>query len=295
MNFLSEKINLFQREKKDIDIISVSRFSSIKKIDITLKIFKGLLDKDPNYKFVLLALRDKEKNSIEKDYLNYVDKLINDIKKSEKYENLIIQDPVIKKDELFPIPEDKVYEYTARSKYQMLNSNREGVPRVLIESLYLNTKVIISNQLKFGLKKFLNTTNSYLYDEEKGTEKIITDIHKKLKEPIDYSKKFLEKEKFEENRSKKLLVSFFQNLESKKNFSFEDMNDPSWKLNNLKFRLCSHFKERSHQILKNEKLFLNWFKIANEDENYSDEKYSHLFTLDKNDIFLEIKYFFEGL
>ena len=53
----------------------------------------------------------------------------------------------------------------------MLNSNREGVPRVLIESLYLNTKVIISNQLKFGLKKFLNTTNSYLYDEEKGTEK----------------------------------------------------------------------------------------------------------------------------
>ena len=154
VNFLSEKINLFQREKKDIDIISVSRFSSIKKIDITLKIFKGLLDKDPNYKFVLLALRDKEKNSIEKDYLNYVDKLINDIKKSEKYENLIIQDPVIKKDELFPIPEDKVYEYTARSKYQMLNSNREGVPRVLIESLYLNTKVIISNQLKFGLKKF---------------------------------------------------------------------------------------------------------------------------------------------
>ena len=73
------------------------------------------------------------------------------------------------------------------------------------------------------------------------------------------------------------------------------MNDPSWKLNNLKFRLCSHFKERSHQILKNEKLFLNWFKIANEDENYSDEKYSHLFTLDKNDIFLEIKYFFRRL
>ena len=38
------------------------------------------------------------------------------------------------------------------------------------------------------------TTNSYLYDE-KGTEKIISDIHEKLKEPIDYSKKFLEKRK----------------------------------------------------------------------------------------------------
>ena len=98
----------------------------------------------------------KKKFNRKRLYLNYVDKLINDIKKSEKYKNLIIQDPVIKKDELFPIPEDKVYEYTARSKYQMLNSNREGVPRVLIESLYLNTKVIVSNQLKFGLKKFLN-------------------------------------------------------------------------------------------------------------------------------------------
>ena len=31
VNFLSEKINLFQREKKDIDIISVSRFSVLKK------------------------------------------------------------------------------------------------------------------------------------------------------------------------------------------------------------------------------------------------------------------------
>ena len=54
--------------------------------------------------------------------------------------------------------------------------------------------------------------------KKKEPKKIITDIHKKLKEPIDYSKKFLEKEKFEENRSKKLLVSFFQNLEFKKIF-----------------------------------------------------------------------------
>ena len=87
----------------------------------------------------------------------------------------------------------------------------------------------------------------------------------------------MKKEKFEENKTKKILVSFFQNLENKKNFSLEDVNDPSWRLNNLKFRLCSHFKERSHQILKNEKLLLNWFKNANEDENYNDEKYSHLF------------------
>ena len=301
VNFLSEKINLFNKIKKDIDIISVSRFSSIKKIYLTLKIFKGLLDKDPNYKFVLLALRAEKKfhfffeNKKEAKYLKQVDRLINDIKKSEKYKNLKIIDPVIKEDDLFPIPEENIYEYTSRSKYQMLNSNREGVPRVLIESLYLNTKVIISNQLKFGLKKFLNNINSFVYDEKKGTEKIIEDIHKKLKEPIDYSKSFIEKEKFEEKKNKKLLVNFFDNLDLKKNFSLEDINHPSWKLDNLKFRLCSHFKERSHQIIKNEKLFLNWFKNLNEDTNYNDEKYSFLFKKDNLDLILEIKFFFKKL
>ena len=306
VNFLSEKINFFKREKKDIDIISVSRFSSIKKIDLTLKIFKGLLDKDPSYKFVLLALRDQKEKSFfknrfklfksklnEDEYLSKVDILINDLKKSKKYKNLKIIDPVIKKDELFPIPEEKIYEYIARSKYQMLNSNREGVPRVLIESLYLNTKVIISNQLKFGLKKFLNDINSFIYDEKKGTEKIINDIHEKLKGPIDYSKAFLEKEKFEENNTKKILINFFNNLKLTKNFSLEEIDHPSWRLNNLKFRLCSHFKERSHQIMKNEKLFLDWFKNVNEDENYNDEKYSHLFALDNYDIFLETVFFFQ--
>ena len=267
-----------------------------------------MLDKEPNYKFVLLALRSQEKKNFfkrkekamdekltEVEYLHQVDRLIDDIKKSEKYKNLKIIDPLIKEDNLFPISEESIYEYTARSKYHMLNSNREGVPRVLIESLYLNTKVIISNQLKFGLKKFLNIKNSFIYDEKKNVEKIIDDIHKKLKEPIDYSETFIQKEKFEENKSKRLLVNFFEGLNLKNNFSLEEINHPSWKLNNLKFRLCSHFKERSHQIIKNEKLFLNWFKHVNEDDNYSDEKYSYLFKQDNFDFFLEIKFFIRRL
>ncbi len=53
----------------------------------------------------------------------------------------------------------------------MLNSNREGVPRVLIESLYLNTKVIISNQLKFGLKKFLNWFKNVNEDDNYNDKK----------------------------------------------------------------------------------------------------------------------------
>ena len=57
-------------------------------------------------------------------------------------------------------------------------------------------------------------------------------------------------------------------------------------LENLKYRLACHFKEQNHQIIKNEKLFLKWFKNANEDDNYSDEKYSYLFNQDNFAIFL---------
>ena len=296
VNFLSKKIKSYHTKKKDIDIISVSRFSSIKKIYLTLKIFKGLLDKDPSYNFVLLALRPENKinflkNRTEIKYLKKVDRIIYDIRKSEKYKNLKIIDPVIKKGNLFPIPEEKIYDYTARSKYHMLNSIREGVPRVLIESLYLNTKVIVSSQLKFGLKKHLNSTNSFIYEEYKSSEKIVEDIHKKLKEPINYSKKFLERENFEENNSKKILVNFFANLNLKKKFTLEEIGHPSWKLNNLKFRLCSHFKEIDHQILNNEATFLSWFKLINETENFEDEKSHYIFEKDKIDFVLEVKYF----
>ncbi len=305
VNFLSEKIGSYNNSNKDIDIVSVGRFSSLKKIDLTLKIFKGLLDINPNYKFVLIALRPenvknffqkKEKalgiEMTEEEYLKRVEESLREIKNNEKYNNLKIIDPVIKKNELFPIPEENIYEYISRSKYHMLNSHREGVPRVLIESLYLNTKVIISNQLKFGLKKFLNSSNSFIYDDKiNNIEKIIDDINKKLQESIDYSKKFIEKENFEENKSKKLLVSFLQNLNAKK-FFFEEIGHPSWKLDNLKFRLCSHFNEIGHQIMKNEKTFLEWFKLINENENFEDEKSHYIFERDKLDIILNIKFFF---
>jgi len=308
VNFLSEKINHLKNKKKDIDIISVSRFSSIKKIDLTLRIFKGLLDKNPNYKFVLLAIREnKEKNFLnilrnifkfknkEEKYIENLNNLIDKINKSPKYKNIKIIDPMITKDNLFPIPEEKIYHYTAKSKYQMLNSSREGVPRVLIESLYLKTKVIISNQLKFGLKKFMNDANSLQYDESNGIESIINDLHENLTKPIDYSKEFLENDKFKENKSKVLLVNFLRNLKLNENNYFEGIDHSSWKLDNLKFRLCSHFKSRSHQILKNEKLFINWFDSLNKDEDYNDEKYSYLFSSDKKDIFLEIEFFFQRL
>ena len=45
---------------------------------------------------------------------------------------------------LFPLTEEEIYKNIAEAKYLILNSYREGVPRVLVEAICLNTKVIIS-------------------------------------------------------------------------------------------------------------------------------------------------------
>ena len=141
VNFLPKTIENFKGLSKDIDIISVSKFSKIKNIDLTLKIFKALIDRNPSYKLLLIALKNPFKkkffrNSREK-YLEKVFKLAKILKVSKKYKNIKIIDPDIKREDLFPIPDEEIYNYISRSKFHMLNSYREGVPRVIIESLYL--------------------------------------------------------------------------------------------------------------------------------------------------------------
>lgn len=300
INFLSNNIENFKKIERDIDIISITRFSRIKNIEITLSIFKELLNINPQYKLVLIAPKESRPKKIFKNkehlYLNKIDSLVAEIKNSSKYKNLqfIIHDTG--KEGLFPLPEEKIYDYISRSRYLMLNSYREGVPRVLIEALCLNTKVIISNKLKFGLDKYFNTTNLFSYDEKnKNFINIVNDINSEIKNENIFNNSSKIFKNFDENLNKSKLINFLNDICSKKKITLEDENHDSWKLNNLKYRLACHFKEQNHQIINNENLFLMWFKKANEDDNYSDEKYSHLFKQDNFDIILEIKFFIQRL
>ena len=300
INFLKKEIENFSNLEKEIDIITVTRFSSLKKINMTLEIFKKLSDKNKNYKFLLVAPKEKPKrNFLSNNEINYfikTEKMIENIKNNPKYKNIkfIISD--IEKKGLFPLSEKEIYRNIGKSKYLILNSHREGVPRVLIESLCLNTRVIISNKLKFGLSKYLDKGNSFIYDEKnKNFDQIIDDIHQELKK----NKKILDEKKineeFDEKISKVKLFNFIKKICVSKNIEIEDIVNKSWRLENLKYRLACHFKEQNHQIIKNENLFLMWFKNTNEDDNYNDEKYSYLFKQDNFDIILEVKFFIQRL
>ena len=64
------------------------------------------------------------------------------------------------------------------------------MPRVLVEAICLNTKLIISNKLRFGLSKYLNSNNSFIYDEKnKNIDEVIDDIQKELMKSLLYRKK----------------------------------------------------------------------------------------------------------
>ena len=221
VNFLSNNIEKFKDNDRDIDIISISRFSSIKNIEITLNIFKELLDINPKYKFLLIAPKEvrpikffKNKEYI---YLDKIEKLLEQIQNSKKYKNLSLITHDTNKKGLFPLSEEKIYDYISHSKYLMLNSHREGVPRVLIEALCLNTKVIISNKLKFGLAKYFNKTNLFYYDEiNKDFKNIVNDIDDELKNNNLLNSKNIFFNNFDENLNKLKLIDFLNEICSKK-------------------------------------------------------------------------------
>jgi len=290
INFLDiNKKNSYLKLKKVFDLVSVTRFSSGKNVHLTLNIFEELSLKNKNYKFCLIApkLKFSKKNFFlnkENLYLIKISFLIYRLKKNKNIKFLISDS---KAD--FPLSQKKIYETIAKSKFLILNSYREGVPRVIAEALYLNTKIIISDKLKHGLSSHLNRNNSFIFHEKNNQFNLyLNEIHKTLS--LKEKKDFKIKGDFFEGTNKIKIYNFINKIFKSKKINTKKINS-SWLLHNLKYRLASHFKVQNHQIFNSEKLFLQWFYHVNYDKNYTDEKYNILFKKDHMNIYLELKYF----
>ena len=62
----------------------------------------------------------------------------------------------------------------------MLNSHQEGIPRVIIEALLLNAKIIINKNLKLGIIKYLTKNNSLMYNIKNEDPKRISKVIRKF-------------------------------------------------------------------------------------------------------------------
>ena len=99
--------------KKTVEIISITRFSSLKNIQLTLEIFKKLSDKNSNYKFILIAQKEKPKKRFfsnkELEYFLETEKIIKEIKNNSKYKNIEFIINNTNEKGLFPLTEEEIY------------------------------------------------------------------------------------------------------------------------------------------------------------------------------------------
>ena len=279
INFYNNKIFKKRDELKIYDLCNISRFSSIKKIDLTLSIFKKILEHNINLKLLLIAPYPSLENrfnflSKEERYINNTLKNIKNIFNTQELNQI---DFICSNSNFFgnfPVKNETLYNLIHSSKNLLLNSHQEGVPRVIIEALCLNTKVIISNKLKSGIQKYLNYKNSFVFNEIENkysadenasliSNQIIDYINRKdLIDIKDNQSNF-----FNEDINIPRLKNFFSTIFNKKKNNF-DNKEEDWHLYNLNKRLACHGHSMDLYFYNNDKAFFNWFeKIKNAQNN----------------------------
>ncbi len=290
INFYTDNLLKNRIEKKKYDLISITRFTSLKKIQLNIRIYKELLKINPKLKIILVSPIPENQN---KFLLDEGIKTLEEFKKIVKNEMTPIQlkqieficSPQRYFDRL-PLSDDFIYDLISISKNLLLTSHMEGVPRVIVEALNLKTNVIVSSKLVCGTTVYQNDTNSFSYEENEKlddklkAENIAKQIHEYLEKGYTYQNK-VDSEIFLEKENIPKLKLFFKQIFVKNNISF---NDENWCLENLTKRLACHGDTYSLAILNNEKAFFNWFnKISTPDAHLKNEKtlYEEASELDK--------------
>jgi len=294
INFYKKKIFKEYIYKKNYDICSITRFSSIKKIDLTINIYKNLLKINPNLKLLLIATYPKSNveviNSKEDRYIkNTLYKIKYSLSHNEKKRIDFICSP----EDLFgnfPLTDNTIYNLISLSKNLLLTSHQEGTPRVIIEAICLNTKIIFCKRLKSGINTFLNKTNSFAYKDDNVKPRFIAkQIYKYINlksQNINKSKDNIEN--FSEEKNIPKLKIFFERLINSKNLQLNKKE--RWYLHDLNKRLACHSNSFGLTFYNNDKAFFNWFKKINKNDSviFSNEEglYEEAVKLDKKKNFL---------
>jgi glycosyltransferase involved in cell wall biosynthesis len=129
-------------EKKYINLISIGRLSYQKGFDILIKAFSKVIEKNKNYRLYILGEGEDK----------------------EKLQNLIKELGL--KDYVFLLGFQKnPYIYMKYADALVLSSRWEGLPNVVLESIYLGTKVICT---KIGktIEKIVEENNGFLVEVE---------------------------------------------------------------------------------------------------------------------------------
>ena len=290
INFYNDELINIKTDNKKYDIINITRFSSLKKIGLSLRIQKELLKLNPELKIIFISpvpylknkffledeqkILNKTKNIIQNEFSINQLKQINFICSPEEYFNK------------FPLSNDLIYHLISLSKNLLMTSHMEGVPRAIVEAINLRTNIIVSEKLICGTTVYQNERNSFVYQENKDANEKVNAINI-AKQINNYLKKdFANEDKtdsnlFLEKENIPKLKNFFKNIFLNNSLNYEDNE---WYLHDLPRRLACHGELYDLTIQNNEKAFFNWFqKISSSNVDLKDEEslYKESSELDK--------------
>ena len=290
INFYDDELVQLRPEQKKYDIISITRFSSIKKTELLFLIFKELLKYNPKLKIILISPIPKKNNKIFLDEeINELNNVRNIVKKQMTPDQLKQISFICTPQDYFgrrPLSDSLMYDLISMSKNLIMTSHMEGVPRAIAEPLNLKTNIIVSNKLFCGTTIFQNKNNSFVYKDDLNLNKsdnalnIANQINDYLKKPYVYEDK-IDNKIFLESENIPKLKLFLNEICKQKGVN---LNDEHWCLDKLSKRLASHGDSMNLTFFNNEKAFFNWFKkISSPDGHLLDEitLYEEAIKLDK--------------
>ena len=169
VNFLPKQELLNQYRTWDICV--VSRPSEIKKITETLLIIKELLKFKQDLKVCLIVPDPRNCKFGEKAYKKQdIDRNFFELPKHiftcAELKNISFISSSQVAFGTFPLSDDLVADIIGRSKFLLLTSRREGVPRVIAEAFTLGTPCIVSISLISGLQQYMNSQNTLFIEED---------------------------------------------------------------------------------------------------------------------------------
>lgn len=274
INFMPAFLAEREETVRDWDICVISRASSIKRIEDTLLLLRAVLDSRPETKIVMIVpdpryqvLGEKayKKQRIDESYFKLPKKLFS----ARELKQISFVSSSQDSFGNFPLADGLVAEILGKSKFMILNSHLEGVPRVIAEALLLGTPCIVSDQLRSGLNDWLTDGNSIRISDKplKGAQQVVDGLK-------NYDRFSVNRESvcaaFSEAKNIHEFKTYLSNLIQANGCPVEGR----WFLEDLHLRLACHGQKQHFQFFNNEKLFFEWIDRAIKlQTSYADEDF----------------------
>ncbi len=260
-------------EEKVYDLAVISRPSSIKKIAEILWIIRGLLDRKPDLKAVIMvpdsrrwkeAERTFEAQGLDRRFYTLPTQIFS---ASELWNNLTF---ICNSDEVFgrfPISSHLMLEQLARSRFLLSFSELEGTPRAFAEALMLGVPVMHSKDLKSSMTSQMGERDRLLLPS--AVEDAVPAILEGLKDPGRYqvNSEFF-RTLYSEKEHLPRLQAGIEEVFRARGLKIEG----EWTLRDLSNRLPCHGKWHNSQLYRNPNLFFDWLCRLETHSVYDEEK-----------------------